>query len=212
MTAPPRRAGLPGFDRPLAGTPSSLICDDGTEIPLDVGRWTEPAAGCDAWLLRHCTGPTVDLGCGPGRLLVALAARGIAAIGVDGSAVSAGHCRQRGVPMIHTDLFGPLPGEGGWAHVLLADGNVGIGGDPAALLARAARLLAPGGTVLVEVDPRPGHDWHGTARVACPDGAGDPIPWAVQGALSLSVTAGRAGLRVTDWHPGDRVFLELTGP
>ncbi|MEJ8278895.1 class I SAM-dependent methyltransferase [Pseudonocardia spirodelae] len=200
------------FDGPLSGTPSRLLCDDGTEVALDVDRWSDPAGGCDDWLLRHCTGPTLDLGCGPGRLLVALAARGVAALGVDGSAVSRTHCRRRGVSMIHADLYGPLPGEHSWSHVLLADGNIGIGGDPAALLARAARLLVAGGTVLVEADPRPEHAWRGTARVVCGARAGEPLPWAVQGAVPLAVTAGRAGLRVTDVHLGTRVFLELTGP
>ena len=35
-------------------------------------------------------------------------------------------------------MFEPLPGEGRWGTVLLLDGNVGIGGDPVALLERAA--------------------------------------------------------------------------
>ncbi|WP_337831102.1 class I SAM-dependent methyltransferase [Pseudonocardia sp. TMWB2A] len=201
-----------GFDMPLSGAPSRLLCDDGTEIALDVDRWADAAGGCDDWLLRHCTGPTLDLGCGPGRLLVALAARGIAALGVDGSAVSRVLCHRRSVAMVQADLFGPLPGEGSWSHVLLADGNIGIGGDPVALLTRAARLLTHGGTVLVEADPRPEHTWRGTARVLCGSGAGEPIPWAAQGAVPLAVTAGRAGLRVTDVHLGARVFLELTGP
>lgn len=206
---------LLGFDRPLAGMPSRLRCSDGTEVPLDVGRWTEPAAGCDDWLLRHCTGPTLDLGCGPGRLLVALAEHGVPALGIDGSVVSARHCRRRGVSMVRTDLFGPLPGEGGWAHVLLADGNLGIGGDPEALLARTARLLAPRGTALVEVDPRPRYDWRGTVVVCTGDPRderGESLPWAVTGSRATIRAAARAGLRVTDVHPGTRVFLELTGP
>ena len=67
--------------------------------------------------------------------------------------------------MVRRDLFGPLPGEGTWAHVLLADGNIGIGGDPLRLLRRAARLLRPGGTVLVETDARHRALWRGTARL-----------------------------------------------
>lgn len=201
---------LAGFDRPLSGTPSRLRCSDGTEIPLEVDRWSDAASGCDDWLLRHCTGPTLDLGCGPGRLLVALAERGVPALGIDDSAVSAVHCRRRGVSMVRTDLFGPLPGEGGWAHVLLADGNLGIGGDPAVLLARAARLLAPGGTVLAEVDPRPRLAWSGTAVVCSGEEVGHPLRWAVTGSRAATRAAAAAGLRVTDVHPGSRVFLELT--
>ena len=37
------------------------------------------------------------------------------------------------------------PGEGRWDTVLFIDGNVGIGGDPIALLRRVRQLLAPAG-------------------------------------------------------------------
>ena len=49
------------------------------------------------------------------------------------------------------DVFGPLPGEGRWDTALLADGNIGIGGDPVALLARVRELLAPEGRVVVDL-------------------------------------------------------------
>ncbi|MDP9442781.1 MAG: hypothetical protein M3P34_11540, partial [Actinomycetota bacterium] len=49
-------------------------------------------------------------------------------------------------------VFGALPGEGRWATALLIDGNIGIGGDPVALLRRVAELLRPAGVVLVELD------------------------------------------------------------
>jgi hypothetical protein len=58
--------------------------------------------------------------------------------------------RRRGATAIHGDVFQPLPGEGLWRHILLADGNIGIGGDPDTLLARTRQLLAPGGTALIE--------------------------------------------------------------
>ena len=44
-------------------------------------------------------------------------------------------------------------GAGRWMTVLLADGNIGIGGDPATLLRWVGELLARGGHALVEVQP-----------------------------------------------------------
>ena len=56
------------------------------------------AATCvagDDGLLRRCTGPVLDVGCGPGRLTGALTARGHVALGVD---VSAGAVRLARAP------------------------------------------------------------------------------------------------------------------
>jgi SAM-dependent methyltransferase len=178
-------------------------------LELAVGRWHEVAAGEDDWLLRRCTGPVIDLGCGPGRLVAALAARGVPALGVDVSAAAQRQCRRRRAPMVRRDLFDPLPAEGCWDHVLLADGNIGIGGDPARLLTRAARLLAPGGTVLVETDPRPDLLWTGTARIATPAGTGRPVHWACVGVDALADLAGAVGLVRTAVHDGPRAFAEF---
>lgn len=200
------------FDGALSGVPSRLLCSDGTEVALDVSRWTEPAGGEDHWLLDRCAGPTVDLGCGPGRLVAALAGRGVPVLGVDESGVAAVHCRRRRVAMIRQDLFAPLPTEGAWSHVLLADGNIGIGGAPARLLERAARLLAPGGTVLVEADSRAELAWQGTIRVCTGRTVGEPLSWAVIGLEVLARIAAAVGLRTTARHLGTRAFLELTRP
>ena len=112
--------------------------------------------------------------------------------------------------MVRRDVFGPLPGEGTWEHVLLADGNIGIGGDPLRLLHRAVHLLRPGGTVLVETDARPDALWRGTVRVATVRGAGTPLPWACVGADALGRLAAPLGLRCTDGYRGGRSFVELT--
>ena len=159
------------FDAALAGAGATLLDSDGGAAGLPVRRWSGPADADDAWLLDRCTGPTVDLGCGPGRLLVALARRGVPALGIDHSLVAQAQCRARGVVMLRRDVFARVPGEGRWAHVLLADGNIGIGGDPQRLLVRAAGLLAVGGTVLVETDPEPGktgEEWFGCTLRAGP--------------------------------------------
>ncbi len=61
--------------------------------------------------------------------------------------------RSSGALALHRDVFATVPGTGRWARVLLADGNIGIGGDPDALLSRVAELLKPLGQALVEVEP-----------------------------------------------------------
>jgi SAM-dependent methyltransferase len=195
------------FDAALRGAPARMVRNDGGEVGLAVRRWHADAAGDDRWLLDRCTGPVVDLGCGPGRLVVALTRRGIPALGVDVSAAAVARCRARGAAVLHQDLFSTLPGR--WDHVLLADGNIGIGGDPLRLLRRAVALLGPGGTVLVETDPDPAACWAGTARVHTQVGVGPPVPWAVVGADVLREIAAAAGLEVTATHAGPRCFSEL---
>ena len=118
---------------------------------LPVSRWTGPASGEDQFLLDRCRGGTVDLGCGPGRLAAELAARGHEVLGIDVSAESVARTRQRGVRAVQRDVFQALPREGRWDTALLADGNIGIGGDPVALLRRARQLIRPDGRVVVDL-------------------------------------------------------------
>jgi SAM-dependent methyltransferase len=116
------------FDPALAGLPALLRRSDGTEEPLDVARWRDDAAGEDAWLLDRCSGASVDLGCGPGRLVAALVRRGLEALGVDQSATAALQCRRRGVPVLRRDLFGDLPGEAGGGTCCWRTGTSGSAG------------------------------------------------------------------------------------
>jgi SAM-dependent methyltransferase len=183
---------------------------DGTAWPLDVGRWLAPARGADVRLLGRATGPVLDVGCGPGRHVRALTARGVAALGLDVSRAAVDVARAGGAPAHHGDVFGPVPDSGRWQTALLLDGNVGIGGDPARLLARVAALLAPGGTILAEADP-PGAGLV-TAAVRLDDGRllSEPFPWARVGIEALAAVAAAAGLRVgASWDDEGRWFAEL---
>jgi SAM-dependent methyltransferase len=201
--------GTPAFDAALAGGGAMLLDSDGGQAVLPVRRWSGPADADDAWLLDRCTGPTVDLGCGPGRLLVGLARRGVPALGVDHSRVAQRQCRARGVVMLRRDVFARVPGEGRWAHVLLADGNIGISGDPRRLLVRAAGLLAAGGTLLIEADPEPGRDWRGSVRVRTAGGSGPSTRWARMGATALGRLATSLGMVVVEERSGSRAFVAL---
>jgi SAM-dependent methyltransferase len=125
----------------------------GRTVPLPVDRWfgaIEPADGRVLDALGH--GPVLDVGCGPGRHVVALASRGIPALGIDITTGALDVARGRGACVLHRSVFDRVPAAGRWAGVLLLDGNVGIGGAPGALLRRVRDLLRPGGTAIVELD------------------------------------------------------------
>ncbi|WP_433035723.1 class I SAM-dependent methyltransferase [Actinomycetospora sp. CA-053990] len=212
------------FDAALAGHCQRLVRGDGVVLPLAVQRWHDDADDDDAWLLGRCTGPTLDLGCGPGRLVVALADRGVPALGVDVSVQAIQRCLERGAAVLHRDAFERLPGEGRWQHVVLADGNIGIGGDPVTLLRRCRALLADGGSVLLELEAGAAL-WCGTAYLETTetaDSSADPLtvldpfvdggpwfPWAVLGPHAVDDVAAEAGLVVVARAEGERCFVEL---
>jgi hypothetical protein len=143
-------------------------------------------------------------------LTSALGERGVPALGVDISPVAVGLTRSRGALALCANVFDRVPAEGRWRHALLADGNVGIGGDPAALLRRVATLLAPNGTALVELE-RPGTGLRmDIARLMRGGRPGAWFPWARLAVDAVAGPAAAAGLRVlsTGWAAG-RWFAEL---
>lgn len=195
------------FDTALLGRECWLELAGGERITLQTGRWQATPEPSDEMMLAHCAGPTLDIGCGPGRLTGALAGRGIPVLGVDISPVAVRLTMARGAIALRRDVFEPIPGEGRWHTVLLADGNVGIGGDPIRLLRRVRQVVSRSGKVLVEVD-RPGQGVrHRPVRL---NGTGDWFPWAWLGADAVEPIARAAGFRVR-WlaGSGERWFAEL---
>ena len=184
---------------------------DGRAVPLQVSRWCGPPDAADKDLLSHCRGPVLDVGCGPGRLTVALTEQGIPALGVDISWTAVARTRQAGAIAIRRSVFDPLPGQGRWATVLLADGNIGIGGQPGRLLHRCAQLLAPDGLLLIEAEPG-NVDERLTACLEHPDGRRGPdFPWARMGTAALLLATADAGLHVVEqWQHADRAFVCAT--
>jgi SAM-dependent methyltransferase len=178
---------------------------------INASAWSGGLVDGDTSLLARCCGPTLDVGCGTGRLVAALHRAGRAALGVDVSPEAVRQAQRRGIWVVRADVFGPLPGEGQWRTVLLADGNIGIGGDPHRLLRRCADLLGPGGTVLAELRPPGEPSWRD--EVVLRDGArrSAPFPWAVVSADGVHELARRSGLGVRrEWTEGQRWFAALT--
>lgn len=199
------------FEPGLLGETCWLELATGERISLPTERWRATPDPGDELLLRGCTGPTLDIGCGPGRLTAALGERGVAALGMDVSAVAVRLTIEAGAAAIRRDVFAPQPGEGRWRHALLADGNIGIGGDPVRLLARVRQLLRVGGSALVDVDPPGTGLRRGQVRVSTGDAAdGRWFDWAWLGADAVEETAARAGL-APGWvrAAGGRWFTEL---
>ncbi|MCY7394973.1 MAG: class I SAM-dependent methyltransferase [Nocardioides sp.] len=194
------------FTHALQGRPCTVVGvgDPGGEgdvsTRLPVGDWVRDADAADLTLLSHCEGPTLDIGCGPGRLAAALAERGRVVLGIDVVHEAVGQTRDRGVAALRRDVFQRLPGEGRWSTALLADGNVGIGGDPVALLRRTRELIDPRGRIVVEV-AEPGCAtqtlW---AVLECAGARSRPFRWAVVGADAVHDVAEQAGLGVRAVH------------
>ncbi|MCZ4125582.1 methyltransferase domain-containing protein [Streptomyces sp. H39-S7] len=210
-------AATPWIDDPYAHAirsghgPLFLRRADGWLLPLDVERWCAAPDAADTALLYRCRrGPVLDIGCGPGRLVAAIAATGVPALGVDVSPAAVARTRDSGGAVLCRSVFDRLPAEGRWGTALLIDGNVGIGGDPRALLTRVGELVAPGGRLLVEAAA---YDVDERFTVRVEDGRGRhgrDFPWARLGTAALRSAADSTGWTAVDeWTVGGRHFVEL---
>jgi SAM-dependent methyltransferase len=183
---------------------------DGRCAPLPLERWVAAADAVDTELLAGVTGPVLDIGCGPGRHVAALAAMGTAGLGVDLSPVAVQVARGRGGEAIPGSVFSDVPGTGTWRTALLLDGNIGIGGDPALLLRRTRELLAPGGTAVVELDPPGAPSERTRVRLEAPGLVSEWFAWARVGVDGIDEPASAAGLRTVAAAPvGGRWFAWL---
>jgi SAM-dependent methyltransferase len=187
------------MDAAFAGRVCHLVSQSGTIRPLALHRWRGTVDAADrALLLVRCRGRTIDLGCGPGRMVEGLAALDVPALGIDISPEAIRQARLRGVLALLRDVFASVPGEGRWDHALLADGNIGIGGSPETLLRRVCEIVRPGGRVVVELDPE-GTDivlqrW----RLRVGEHVTPTFPWAFVGLDGIERVAGAGGFVVEE--------------
>lgn len=180
------------------------VTDTFSGVLLHLEDWAQPADDDDLALLRLCEGPTLDIGCGPGRLTAALAELGHLVLGIDVTEQAVAQTRARGAAALHRNVFEELPGEGRWRTALLADGNLGIGGDPVGLLQRVRQILDPRGRVVVEVESHGTGFRTGWAATVCDGERGDAFRWSVVGMDAIEWIAARAGLVVAETQTSGR--------
>lgn len=183
-----------------------------TVTTFDVLDWCSDASTLERNLLQSLQGPVLDIGCGPGRMLSAARSLGMSALGIDTSDEAVRLACSRGTRALKQSVFFPIPQTGHWRSALLLDGNIGIGGNVGSLLRRCRQLIAPRGTLLVEVDPDDDMDTAYQALLEDRDGnRSEPFAWARTGRKGLEARASNAG-----WTPGPiqqlqgRVFCRLS--
>jgi SAM-dependent methyltransferase len=184
------------LEHAAGGEHDGRVCSTaGLSAPLPLRRWLASADAADLIALESATAPVLDVGCGPGRLLAALAAQGRAATGIDVSPVAVRLARRHG-HALRASVFSPRVPAGAWGSVLLLDGNIGIGGDAERLLTRTAELLRPGGEAIVEVDPPGGGSAVVGMRLEGAGAVGPWFDWAHVDADAIGAIARGAGLHV----------------
>jgi SAM-dependent methyltransferase len=173
-------------------------------------RWALDVDAVDARVLDHAIEPVLDIGCGPGRHVAALAQHGRIVLGIDVTPAAIAMARRRNVPVLERGVFDAVPARGRWGSALLLDGNIGIGGDPVVLLHRVRSLVRPGGVVLVELEAVNAVRPPTAARLVVDN---DPGPWFAWARVSVDEIDGlaiSAGFRVDlRWRDGARSFARL---
>jgi SAM-dependent methyltransferase len=188
---------------------------DGSALTLPLERWLGSASPADEAVLGRCRGPVLDVGCGPGRHVHALARAGVLAMGVDISPAAVALTRRRGAHALKASVFDQLPGAGTWKTALLLDGNIGIGGHPGALLRRVASLLSPDGEVLIEIEAPGTPTFAGSVRLESGrHRISEAFRWARVGVDDIGGLANQADMRVLEqWEDDERWFVRVArGP
>jgi SAM-dependent methyltransferase len=183
--------------------PVSLRATDGS-CAARGARWGAAASSSDLRVLGRAVPPVLDIGCGPGRHVVALAEVGVPVLGIDITPVALRAARARGALVLQRSVFDRVPAAGRWGSALLLDGNIGIGGDPVALLQRVLRLLRPGGSVIIELAPPGARPAPATVRLELGSHRGPWFAWTQVAVDHVDPVAALAGTHVRErWCSDD---------
>ena len=212
MSAEPLAVYADGLRAAVVGACGALTLRyaDGSATDLDVHRWVGATNAGDESLLARIAGPVLDIGCGPGRFVESLGARGVRVLGIDIAADAVRLTHRRGAIALRRSVFDRVPGAGRWGTALLLDGNVGIGGDPLALLRRVRELIALGGLLFVETADPESASRRSLVRIEAAGRASSWFPWATVCVADIAALAVAASFTVEDiWTEDGRWFGEL---
>ena len=115
------------------------VCNEQEEHQLDLHFYLTPQPdSLEAALLAHVVGRCLDIGCGAGRILRYLSAKGYAVVGIDIDPPLIQLCREFGDGPVHVASWEKMEPLGQFDSLLLLNRSIGIGGN----LAGVKRLLA----------------------------------------------------------------------
>ncbi len=195
---------------PLVAPRAGVKLSNGSVRELEVDRWLNDADAVDLRILGRVCGPVLDVGCGPGRHVEALTQREIQVLGMDLTPDFVAVAQRSQRPVILHSVFDPVPGGAQWNWVLMLDGSIGIGGDPAALLRRVGCLLAPGGQVLIETEPPEQRSERLTMVIQSETSRDSWFDWATVSASDVARVARAAHFVLADrWEDSGRWFAQL---
>jgi SAM-dependent methyltransferase len=191
----------------MSGVSVRLAYADGAVV--EGSLWAEPVDAVDRRVLALVRGPVLDIGCGPARHTVALLEAGVMAMGIDITPPALHLARVAGAAVLARDVFDRIPATGRWGTALLLDGNLGIGGNPVALLTRVRELLAPGGQVLGEL-VADGPARGAAVRLSVGEVPGPWFAWRPVGRSDIGPLAAAAALTLVGrWTDEGRHFCLL---
>jgi SAM-dependent methyltransferase len=147
--------------------------------------------------LAPCRGAVLDAGCGTGGLLARLAARrpDLALIGLDADASAASRARAKsGAPLARGSVNALPFADASFAALVAADVLCHAGVDPALALAEFARVLRPGGRLVLNM---PAYGWMASAHDRRVHNA---RRWNARETGAALVRAGFAEIRLRYWN------------